>query len=206
MEPDPTPPLRNLMVKDVLRAAAQYFAISRDQLLGQQKARDLTRARHLAMHLAYEHAGASILKIGRVFKKDHTTVLYAVRKMRADASIAADAEKIMELADQMRRWTDQELAEALKMRAERVPMTKIAEKLDRTEESVRNKFDAASGAKARRRQAAKERKALEAIRPIELPPDFTPRIVEERGGQKMVEFYPGHITAEKNLPYFGVRL
>ena len=66
-------------------AAAEYFDITLDQLTGAGKTRQVAHARQLAMYLCRELTDLSLPKIGDEFGgKDHTTVMYADRKIRKE--------------------------------------------------------------------------------------------------------------------------
>ncbi|EEI16477.1 chromosomal replication initiator protein DnaA [Corynebacterium lipophiloflavum] len=69
----------------IKEAAAEYFDISLDQLTGAGKTRLVAHARQLAMYLCRELTDLSLPKIGDEFGgKDHTTVMYADRKIRKE--------------------------------------------------------------------------------------------------------------------------
>lgn len=69
-------------VKDIQRAIVAHFNISLSQLLSDQKKRRFSYPRHLGMYLSRRLTGLSLKEIGDAFgKKDHSTVLYAVRRM-----------------------------------------------------------------------------------------------------------------------------
>lgn len=50
-------------------------------ILGQGHARNIVRARYDAMALVYRHTQYSMPRVGRLFDRDHTTVLHALRKL-----------------------------------------------------------------------------------------------------------------------------
>ena len=66
-------------------AAAEYFSLTLEQLTGAGKARQVAHARQIAMYLCRELTDLSLPKIGDEFGgKDHTTVMYADRKIRKE--------------------------------------------------------------------------------------------------------------------------
>jgi chromosomal replication initiator protein len=77
---------------------AEYYDVSRDGLIGNRRKEKLVMARHMAMYLARVTLGLSYPDVGREFRRDHTTVIHAVRKMaryiREDESVRADMEEI----------------------------------------------------------------------------------------------------------------
>ena len=69
----------------IKEAAADYFKVPMDKLTGAGKTRVVAHARQLAMYLCRELTDLSLPKIGQEFGgKDHTTVMYADRKIRAE--------------------------------------------------------------------------------------------------------------------------
>ncbi len=72
-----------LPVEAILDETASYFHLTREDLVGKSRSRPLTTARHVAMYLARECTGLSLLKIGEVFNRDHSTVLHGINKVQA---------------------------------------------------------------------------------------------------------------------------
>ena len=69
----------------IKEAAAEYFRVPMDKLTGAGKTRVVAHARQLAMYLCRELTDLSLPKIGQEFGgKDHTTVMYADRKIRKE--------------------------------------------------------------------------------------------------------------------------
>ncbi|MFN2544397.1 MAG: chromosomal replication initiator protein DnaA [Actinomycetota bacterium] len=65
----------------ILDETASYFGLTRDDLVSKNRSRPLTTARHVAMYLLRECTGLSLIKIGELFDRDHTTVLHGVKKI-----------------------------------------------------------------------------------------------------------------------------
>lgn len=72
-----------MRISDIIQAAAIASPYSADEIIGPRRTPDLAHWRACAMCVARQHTGQSLPQIGRAFQRDHTTVLYAVR--RADA-------------------------------------------------------------------------------------------------------------------------
>ncbi len=71
-----------LPVEVILDETATHFRLTRDDLVSKSRSRPLTTARHVAMYLARECTGLSLLKIGEVFERDHTTVMHGINKVQ----------------------------------------------------------------------------------------------------------------------------
>ena len=81
----------------VIESVAQVFAVEANDLQGNSRKRAVSRARQTAMYLLRQHTSLSFDKIGQVFGgKDHTTVLYAVR--RISKALDNDPELAQQLA------------------------------------------------------------------------------------------------------------
>ena len=74
----PLAPKRHL-IADIQRTIAAYYGFPINQLISADRRRELTHARQVAMYLANELTEHSIAEIGRRFKRDHTTVLHALK-------------------------------------------------------------------------------------------------------------------------------
>ncbi|MCX2713544.1 chromosomal replication initiator protein DnaA [Mycolicibacterium sp. J2] len=66
----------------IMAVTAEYFETSLEELRGPGKTRALAQARQIAMYLCRELTDLSLPKIGEAFGRDHTTVMYAERKIR----------------------------------------------------------------------------------------------------------------------------
>ena len=67
-----------------MRAVADHLGVSLRDLMGPSRRAEIVWPRHVAMWVVRETTGASLPRIGRAFGgRDHTTVLYAVRKVEA---------------------------------------------------------------------------------------------------------------------------
>jgi chromosomal replication initiator protein len=65
----------------IMAATADYFDTTVEELRGPGKTRALAQSRQIAMYLCRELTDLSLPKIGQAFGRDHTTVMYAQRKI-----------------------------------------------------------------------------------------------------------------------------
>jgi chromosomal replication initiator protein len=75
------------LVADIQRTVGAYYGFHANHLISSDRRRQLTLARQVAMYLATELTNHSIAEIGRRFKRDHTTVLHAIKAVGARAEI-----------------------------------------------------------------------------------------------------------------------
>ena len=66
----------------IIETTARYFDRTVAELMSRDGHYPLTEHRQIAMFLCRELAGMSSPSVGLVFDRDHSTVLYAERKMR----------------------------------------------------------------------------------------------------------------------------
>jgi chromosomal replication initiator protein len=67
----------------ILEETATYFGLTLGDLVSKSRSRPLTTARHVAMYLLREHTGLSLIKIGDLFQRDHTTAMHGIKKIEA---------------------------------------------------------------------------------------------------------------------------
>lgn len=68
----------------IMAATAEYFDTTLEELRGPGKTRALAQSRQIAMYLCRELTDLSLPKIGQAFGRDHTTVMYAEKKIRGE--------------------------------------------------------------------------------------------------------------------------
>jgi len=79
----PTPDQRPPTADEIIAAAAASYGYSPDELAGPSRRQPLVLSRQIAMYLCRDLTDLSLPKIGRRFGgRDHSTVLYAVGKIR----------------------------------------------------------------------------------------------------------------------------
>jgi hypothetical protein len=99
--------IKTLKIREIQIAVCDRYGLTLQELIAERRFRLLVRTRQVAMYLCSALTGKSLPAIGRSFGgKDHTTVLHAIRKVRA-------------LIDPDSRAFDASIAEAVKaLRAE----------------------------------------------------------------------------------------
>lgn len=73
---------RKRTVREILKISSDYFGLPQEIIIGPSKPKDVITARQVAMYVSYYYGGASLPQVGVIFNRDHTTVLYAVRKVQ----------------------------------------------------------------------------------------------------------------------------
>ena len=66
----------------IIETVCKYFGIAVEEMMGKSRAKPIAHPRQIAMYLARSHTSLSFPDLERIFERDHTTVLYAVRKIK----------------------------------------------------------------------------------------------------------------------------
>lgn len=73
---------KQVTIENIQKTVAEYYKIRTSELLSSTRSRTIARPRQIAMALAKELTNHSLPEIGKAFGgRDHTTVLYATRKI-----------------------------------------------------------------------------------------------------------------------------
>ena len=72
----------------ILSEVAAFYKIKYDKLIGKSRPKNIAYPRQIAMYLCREMLDLSFSQIGKIFNRDHTTVLYAYEKIYTE--IASD--------------------------------------------------------------------------------------------------------------------
>jgi chromosomal replication initiator protein len=78
--PDPGNEIPPSLIMD---ETAAYFGLELADLVSKSRSRPMTTARHVAMYLLRELTGLSLIKIGELFERDHTTALHGIKKIES---------------------------------------------------------------------------------------------------------------------------
>lgn len=94
--------VRRITIEKIQKTCAEYFNIKQSDMISNRRPRTIARPRQIAMALAKELTNHSLPEIGDRFGgRDHTTVLYACRRIDAlrasDTDIAEDYKNLYRL-------------------------------------------------------------------------------------------------------------
>lgn len=88
----------------IMAATAEYFDTTVEELRGPGKTRALAQSRQIAMYLCRELTDLSLPKIGQAFGRDHTTVMYAQKKILAEMAYRREVfDHVKELTTRIRQ-------------------------------------------------------------------------------------------------------
>ena len=74
--------VRKTTMKSLAEATAEHFKVGYLDLLGSGRRPYITEPRHVFFFVAHKKAGHNLSEIGRFSDKNHSTVLYAVRRIK----------------------------------------------------------------------------------------------------------------------------
>ena len=77
----PPADLSEVTIEMVQRAVINHFDLTFPELKGHRRTPKFVRPRHIAMYLCRELLDKSLLQVGKLFGRDHTTVMFAVAKI-----------------------------------------------------------------------------------------------------------------------------
>jgi chromosomal replication initiator protein len=77
----------------IMDETAKYFGLGREDLVSKSRSRPLTTARHIAMYLLRELTGLSLIKIGELFDRDHSTALHGIQKVEGQMPVRGSTYK-----------------------------------------------------------------------------------------------------------------
>jgi chromosomal replication initiator protein len=75
---------------------ARAHGLEPNALTGKSRKQAITRPRNLALYLCRRHTDASYAELGRLFNRDHSTVMYGVDQV--ERALAGDQRLSQELA------------------------------------------------------------------------------------------------------------
>ena len=95
---------RKVTMDEILKKTCDYYKIRQVDIISQNRQRAIARPRQMAMYLCKRLTTRSLPEIGKKFGgRDHTTILYGVRKieelMQIDSQIAEDAELLRRMLE-----------------------------------------------------------------------------------------------------------
>ncbi len=75
----------------IINAVSSYYSVSKGDILGKKKTKDIVNARTMAIYLITDMLSLPLMTIGQIFGKDHTTIMYARDKISQKVSSGDDA-------------------------------------------------------------------------------------------------------------------
>lgn len=94
-----------LTSRTISELVSSQFKVSLDDLRSRSRKRTIAFPRQVAMYLCRKHTEETLADIGRVFKRDHSTVMHAIKTIsglsRRDASVSAQLNLLSDKVQQL---------------------------------------------------------------------------------------------------------
>lgn len=84
----PTPPM-------ILQAVSNFYSVPVDHILSDRRSKDTVQPRQMAMYLVRKLTNYSLPETGKVFRRDHTTVMHACDKIDRERKNNAELDDII---------------------------------------------------------------------------------------------------------------
>ena len=98
-------PRQREFIRSILDQVCEVFEIPVQTLLSRDRTPEVASARQAAMYLVRTYTDLSSVEIGRLFRRDHSTVLAGVRRVKEDAKLKRRADSAMSFAaDSLNPW------------------------------------------------------------------------------------------------------
>lgn len=79
----------------ILQTVSNFYSMPVDQILANKRSKDTVRPRQMAMYLVRKLTSYSLPEIGKVFGRDHTTVMHACNKIEDERKQSAETDDII---------------------------------------------------------------------------------------------------------------
>ena len=70
-----------MTVEKIFSAITDHYGISRDDMVGKKREKAIAEARHISIYLIREITEMSFPNIGKLYDRDHTTILSSYQKI-----------------------------------------------------------------------------------------------------------------------------
>lgn len=86
----------NLTIDKIIETTASYFSIESSDIKGQNRSKEISQARQIAVYLSRDMTGSSFPTIGVAFGgRKHTTILYSFEKMKEEIQVNKNLSEIV---------------------------------------------------------------------------------------------------------------
>ena len=79
----------------IMEAVANYFYITVEQMISQNRSKDVAYPRQMAMYMIRQELEYSFPDIAKIFKRDHTTVMHACNKIEEERKNSRETEDVI---------------------------------------------------------------------------------------------------------------
>ena len=76
--------IKNIQASEIVKICCNYFDRNFDELESANRERDLVYVRDLTIYTLLESTSLSLKAIGKIFNRDHTSIIHAREKVKAN--------------------------------------------------------------------------------------------------------------------------
>lgn len=80
----------------ILKVVSEKYGIEVDAILGKKRTKDIMHARHMAVYLTRKLTDLSLTDIGRIFNRDHSTIMSSVESVKCESDEDSKVKKEIE--------------------------------------------------------------------------------------------------------------
>ncbi|WP_459877347.1 helix-turn-helix domain-containing protein [Desulfothermus naphthae] len=70
-----------ISTKKIIEIVAKYYGVTPKQIISKSQKKNIALARHVAIYLCKDLLKLPSIKLAKIFKRDHTTILYSLKKI-----------------------------------------------------------------------------------------------------------------------------
>jgi chromosomal replication initiator protein len=89
-----------ITTETIFKQLEKRYGISKEEMTGKKRTADIVYVRHIAIYLIHESTDLSLKKIGRLFDRDHSTIISArdnvMKRMKSDTLFNKEITEIIE--------------------------------------------------------------------------------------------------------------
>ena len=92
---------------NIVNEISQYYKLGVDLIKGKSRKREIVKARFIAIYLIRSDTDFTLSAIGRMFNRDHSTILYSIRiinntlTLKYDTDISDDLREIKKIINNL---------------------------------------------------------------------------------------------------------
>ncbi|MDR1448284.1 MAG: chromosomal replication initiator protein DnaA [Candidatus Ancillula sp.] len=96
-----------ITLDDILVACAEFYGFQAEDIQGKKRSPALVSARHMSMYLSRKLTNLTLVEVGRFYKKDHSSIINAEKKMKAQIKEKPKVyQQVNEIVDKIKKIVD----------------------------------------------------------------------------------------------------
>ncbi len=72
-----TTTMKEDLVENIVLRVAKFYGVEKKDILGRSRVEEIMIARHISIYLCLQLTGISLVKLGKIFGKDHSTCIHS---------------------------------------------------------------------------------------------------------------------------------